>query len=42
MVVTIRVGGVALQRILVMKERVTAMDLVMVVDTMDIKVVKVT
>jgi len=38
---TIRVGGVALQRILVMRERVTAMDLVMVVDTMDIKVVKV-
>jgi len=38
---TIRVGGVALQRILVMRERVTVMDLVTVVDMMDITAVKV-
>jgi len=38
---TIRVGGVALQRILVMRERVTVMDLVTVVDMMDITDVKV-
>jgi len=38
---TIRRGGVALQRILVMRERVTVMDLVTVVDMMDITAVKV-
>jgi len=38
---TIKVGDAALQRILVMRERVTVMDLVTVVDMMDITDVKV-